>query len=63
LPENHVPSLGEVVHMIGGLGGHLGRKGDGAPGITVMWRGLMRLLEDVEMLVAFKVALSSSNSS
>lgn len=63
LPENHVPSLGEVVHMIGGLGGHLGRKGDGAPGITVMWRGLMRLLEDVEMLVAFKVALNSSNSS
>jgi hypothetical protein len=62
-PENYVPPLGEVVHMIGGLGGHLGRKADGAPGITVMWRGLMRLLEDVEMLMAFKMVLNSSNTS
>ncbi|MGO9122909.1 MAG: IS4 family transposase [Desulfomonilaceae bacterium] len=26
-----------------GLGGFLGRKGDGHPGATVIWRGLLRL--------------------
>ena len=28
------------------LGGHLGRKGDGEPGVTVLWRGWMRLVRD-----------------
>jgi hypothetical protein len=37
------PKLGEAVHLIGKLGGHLGRKGDGPPGIKTLWRGLSRL--------------------
>jgi hypothetical protein len=37
------PTLREVTRIIGKLGGHLGRKSDGEPGQTVMWRGLSRL--------------------
>jgi hypothetical protein len=42
--------------MLGRLGGHLGRKGDGEPGVTVLWRGWMWLYESVEMRVALQVA-------
>jgi hypothetical protein len=41
-PAVEKPTLGEMVDMIGSLGGHLGRKGDGAPGAQSMWQGLMR---------------------
>jgi hypothetical protein len=51
-PPERPPTLRTVVRMIGGLGGHLGRKCDGEPGIIVLWRGLTRLYEDVEMLHA-----------
>ena len=63
LPPAKSPSLREVVRMIGRVGGHLGRKCDGEPGMTVMWRGWMRLYEDVLMLRACKEALGLSNSS
>lgn len=53
-PPECPPTLRAVVRMIGGLGGHLGRKCDGEPGIIVLWRGLTRLYEDVEMLLACK---------
>jgi Transposase DNA-binding/Transposase Tn5 dimerisation domain len=52
-----VPTLREVVRMIGSLGGHLGRKCDGEPGLMVIWRGWMRLFEDVVMLDAHRQAL------
>jgi hypothetical protein len=39
----HTPRLGEAVQWIAQLGGHLGRKGDGPPGVTVLWRGFQRL--------------------
>jgi hypothetical protein len=37
------PSLDEATRLIGRLGGHLGRKGDGPPGVKTLWRGLTRL--------------------
>jgi len=37
------PSLREVVRWIARLGGYLNRRGDGPPGVKVLWRGLMRL--------------------
>lgn len=37
------PTLLEVVRWIAQLGGFLGRKGDGEPGVKVLWRGLRRL--------------------
>jgi hypothetical protein len=36
-------TLGEAVRQIAQLGGFLGRKGDGDPGVKVLWRGLRRL--------------------
>ena len=36
------PSLRDAVPMIAKLGGFLGRKSDGGPGTTTMWRGLER---------------------
>jgi hypothetical protein len=36
------PTIFEAVIMIAKLGGFLARKGDGFPGVTVMWRGITR---------------------
>jgi hypothetical protein len=63
LPPPTAPTLREVVRMIGRLGGHLGRAGDGEPGITVLWRGWLRLHEDVAIVRAYKQALSLIDSS
>lgn len=62
LPPPDPPTLREAVRMIGRLGGHLGRKCDGEPGMTVLWRGWMRLYEDVEILRAHKQALGLNSS-
>lgn len=44
LPNNPT-SLKETVLMLAKLGGFLGRKSDGYPGLKVIWRGLMRLYD------------------
>lgn len=62
-PPAKPPSLREVVRMIGQVGGHLGRKCDGEPGMTVLWRGWMRLYEDVLVLRACKQAFGLTDSS
>lgn len=48
------PTLREATRMIGRLGGHLGRKHDGEPGILTMWRGLQRLPDIAEMWQVFE---------
>jgi hypothetical protein len=42
IPPEKPPSIGNVVFMVAGLGGHLGRKGDGFPGTQSLWRGLLQ---------------------
>ena len=37
------PPLNQIMRMAAGLGGFLGRKGDGHPGTQTLWRGLQRL--------------------
>ena len=37
------PALGQVVRWIARLGGFLDRRGDGAPGVKVLWSGLRKL--------------------
>lgn len=49
LPPQQPPSLSEAIYMIGRMGGHLGRKGDGFPGTQTLWRGLQRLEIIAEM--------------
>jgi hypothetical protein len=55
-PVTQSLTLREVVRMLGKLGGHLGRKGDGEPGVLILWRGWMRLYESVEMLHSLQTA-------
>lgn len=43
------PSLAQAVRWIAKLGGFQGRKGDGDPGVTVMWNGFQHLMEVAEM--------------
>ena len=62
-PDDPAPTLREVVRMLGKLGGHLGRKGDGEPGVTVLWRGWTSLYGTVETLRAYKHTLGRGNSS
>jgi len=42
------PSLNEFIRMLAKLGGHIGRKNDGPPGVESMWIGIMRL-SDISM--------------
>jgi hypothetical protein len=39
------PTMREAIRWIASLGGFLGRKGDGEPGITTTWRGWQRLID------------------
>jgi hypothetical protein len=41
------PQLTEAVRWIASLGGFIGRKRDGEPGVKVLWRGLIRLQDIV----------------
>ena len=47
-PPTKPPSLQQATLWIAKLGGFIGRKGDGYPGVTVIWRGLQRLNEITE---------------
>jgi hypothetical protein len=42
-PPQAPPTLQQAVRWIAGLGGFLGRKADGEPGVTTLWRGFQRL--------------------
>jgi len=57
-PPEAPPTLREAVRMVGKIGGFLGRKSDGEPGTTTMWRGLQRL-DDIAVM--WKVFNQSMN--
>lgn len=42
-PPPQPPTMKEAVRMVAKIGGHLGRKRDLEPGMTVMWRGWLQL--------------------
>jgi Transposase DNA-binding/Transposase Tn5 dimerisation domain len=44
-PPPEPPSLRQAMHWIARLGGFLGRRGDGAPGATVLWKGFQHLTD------------------
>jgi hypothetical protein len=51
------PRLREAVRWVAKLGGFIGRKGDGEPGVKVLWRGLMTLHQLVRgVLIARQLA-------
>lgn len=47
----HPPTLGEAVKWIGRLGGHLGRKSDGPPGLKTVWLGYQRVCDAANIYV------------
>jgi len=54
-----VPTLRKMVRIVASLGGFLGRKGDGEPGTTTMWRGLQRADDITATYVALLPHLKS----
>jgi hypothetical protein len=44
-PPAKPPQLNAVVRLIAMLGGFLGRKGDGEPGVKTIWQGLQRVAD------------------
>lgn len=48
LPPDLPPSVREMTRMLAGLGGFLGRKDDGEPGVKTVWQGYDKLLHYIE---------------
>jgi len=59
-PPETPPTLREAVRMTAKIGGFLGRKCDGEPGTTTMWRGLERL---DNMVIGYQAAQFLSRAS
>lgn len=57
-PQQPPPSLRQATLWIGRLGGHLGRKSDGMPGVRTLWRGW----RDLEMLTEITQIYASLRS-
>jgi hypothetical protein len=49
VPPKEPPSLQGAMKMVGHLGGFLGRKSDGDPGVRVIWKGMARLHDIANM--------------
>jgi hypothetical protein len=62
-PPDKPPTLREAVRMIAQLGGFLGRKHDGEPGVKVIWRGLRRLADIAETWRLLRPGPSTHSSS
>jgi hypothetical protein len=58
-PPAQPPTLRQAVRWIAKLGGFLGRKGDGEPGIKYLWQGLQRLFDMTIMYRALRLSMSS----
>jgi hypothetical protein len=53
IPPAEPPSLKEATRWVAQLGGFLGRKADGDPGVTVIWLGIQRLNDIAEAWLLF----------
>jgi Transposase Tn5 dimerisation domain/Transposase DNA-binding len=51
------PTLNQVVRLIAQVGGFLGRKSDGEPGVKTIWRGLDQVMTAAETLRALREGL------
>jgi len=55
------PHLHDAVGWIARLGGFQGRKGDGEPGVTVMWKGFQHLADLTSMYRLFRRSLHNEH--
>lgn len=60
-PPTEPPTLRQAVRWIAQLGGFMGRKGDGEPGVIVLWRGLRRLEDIADTWVLLRPAQDMGN--
>ena len=56
------PTVRQAVRWIAQLGGFLGRKGDGEPGITTIWRGWSRLADMADLYLITHPSEDTGNS-
>jgi hypothetical protein len=56
------PTVRQAVRWIAQLGGFLGRKGDGEPGITTIWRGWSRLADIADLYLIIHLSEDTGNS-
>lgn len=61
-PPDDPPTLKQATRWIAQLGGFLGRRGDGDPGVTVLWRGLQRLHDIVDTWTIFHLPSPESEN-
>ena len=61
VPPTTPPTLREAIHRVAGLGGFLGRKGDGEPGTQTLWRGLQRL-DDITATISMMMRTATHHS-
>jgi len=50
-----IPTIGDAIRMIGRMGGHIGRKRDGPPGVRTLWKGW----RDLQLLTSYDRSLHS----
>ena len=52
--EDRPPTLNEVLRLVARLGGFIGRKSDGEPGVKTIWLGLQQVRVAAETLIALR---------
>ena len=53
-PQERVPTLNEVLRLVARLGGFIGRKSDGEPGVKTTWLGLQEVRVSAATLAALR---------
>lgn len=48
------PTLNQMIRLIASLGGFLGRRGDGEPGVKTIWLGLQQVMVAAQTLQALR---------
>lgn len=60
-PPKTPPSLNELIRIVAGFGGFLGRKSDGEPGPKAIWTGMSKLYEHTVGILAMQQAFEYQN--
>ena len=53
-PTDRTPNLNEVLRLVARLGGFIGRKSDGEPGVKTIWQGLQEVRVAAATLAALR---------
>ncbi|HEC26561.1 MAG TPA: hypothetical protein ENI67_04045 [Gammaproteobacteria bacterium] len=60
-PPDTPPTLNRAIRMMAKLGGFMGRKSDGQPGSTSLWRGIQRLDDITETFIIMSSAIATAS--